>query len=173
MSKSHLTADKLLLSALTCDFTFEILKQLTTQGMTTGALLGKLPNSPNHKALSACLNRMQGAELLFRIRTDITSEWWLNRMGIAEAGARLTEIASMLPERSLETIYKESRQNASALRLTKFFSIPYRRDILRTLSNREATPGEIFKEISSGVGQRWPRLFGQLFRLDKWMVCRG
>lgn len=152
MSESRLTSDKLLLSALTYGFAFEILKQLKTQGMTTRALLGKLPNSPSHKALSVCLNRMQGAGLLFQIRTDATSEWWLNRMGIADAGVRLTEIAAMLPERSLETISKVSRQNASALRLTQFFSIPYRREILRALSKREATPGEIFKDISSDVG---------------------
>jgi hypothetical protein len=23
------------------------------------------------------------------------------------------------------------------------------------------------------AGLRWPRLFGQIFRLDKWIVCRG
>ncbi len=27
--------------------------------------------------------------------------------------------------------------------------------------------------MAQGVRVRWPRLFGQIFRLDKWIVCRG
>lgn len=58
----------------------------------------------------------------------------------------------MLPERSLEMISEESRQNAYVLRLAKFFTMPYRRDILQTLRKRPATPGEIFRRISPRVG---------------------
>ena len=76
----------------------------------------------------------------------------MNRKGIADAAARLTEIVALLPERSLETISAVSRQNASVLRLTKFFSISYRRDILQTLRKRPATPGEIYGCISPRVG---------------------
>jgi len=35
---------------------------------------------------------------------------------------------------------------------------------------------EQYKEQSTKVierGLRWPRLFGQILRLDKWIVCRG
>jgi hypothetical protein len=33
----------------------------------------------------------------------------------------------------------------------------------------EVLPGLLISEL----GQRWPRLFGQIFRFDKWIVCRG
>ena len=152
MLRPHSNAERLLVGALTDDFAFEILMQLKTSGMTTGQLVAKLPGGPAHKAVCACLNRMHGAGLLFRIRSDKTFEWWVNRKGIADAAARLTEFAAMLPERSLEMISEASRQNAYVLRVARFFAISYRRDILQTLRKCPATPGEIFRRISPRVG---------------------
>ena len=152
MLRPHSNAEGLLISALTDDFAFEILEQLKTGGMTTGQLADKLPGGPARKAVCACLNRLHGAGLLFRFRSDNTFEWWVNRKGIADAAARLTEIVAMLPEQSLETISEMSRQNAYISRLAKFFAIAYRRDILQTLRKRPATPGEIYRCISPRVG---------------------
>ena len=120
--------------------------------MTTDELIDKLPGGTPRKALRAYLNRLHGAGLLFRFHSDKTFEWWVNRKGIAEAAARLTEIAAMLPDRGLETISEASRKNAFGSRLTKFFAISYRRDILQTLEKRSATPGEICGFISPNVG---------------------
>ena len=37
-----------------------------------------------------------------------------------------------------------------------------------------ALPGLRFgSRQTGGLGLRWPRLFGQSFRFDKWIVCRG
>ena len=152
MLKSHSNAERLLVSALTYDFAFEILKQLKTDGMTTGELANKLPGGPARKSVCECLNRLQGAGLLFRFRSDSTSEWWVNRKGIADAAARLTEFAATIPERNLEMISAASRQNASISRMTKFFAISYRRDILQTLQKHPSTPGEVYKSISPDVG---------------------
>ena len=152
MLRPHSNVEGQIVSSLTDDFAFEILEQLKSDGMTTGELIDKLPGGPPRKAVCACLNRLHGAGLLFRFRSDKTSEWWVNRKGIADAAARLTEIVALLPERSLETISAVSRQNASVLRLTKFLSVSYRRDILQTLEKGPATPGEIYRCISPRVG---------------------
>jgi hypothetical protein len=152
MSRSQSNAERLLVSVLNYDFAFEILKQLKANGMTTGELIDNLPGGPAPTAVRACLNRLQGAGLLFRFRSDTKSEWWVNRKGIADAAARLTAIAAMLPERNLEMISEVSRQNASISRFTRFFAIAYRRDILQTLRKHPSTPGEIYKSISPGVG---------------------
>jgi hypothetical protein len=152
MLRRYLNAEELLVSAPTDDLAFEILMQLKTSGRTATQLAEKLPGGPTRKAVCACLDRMHIAGLLFQLRSDNSFEWWANRKGIADAAARLTEIAAMLPERSLEMISEESRRNAYALRLTKFFAMSYRRDILQTLRKRPATPGEIFRRISPRVG---------------------
>lgn len=152
MVRQHSKAEGLLTSVLTYDFAFDILEQLKTDGMTTGELADKLHGGPTRKAVGACLNRLYGAGLLFRFRSDKTFEWWANRKAIADAAVRLTEIAAMLPERNLEMISEVSRRNASVSRLTRFFLISYRRDILQTVRDRPATPGEISKRISARVG---------------------
>jgi E3 ubiquitin-protein ligase DOA10 len=152
MLRRYLNAEELLVSAPTDDLAFEILMQLKTSGRTATQLAEKLPGGPTRKAVCACLDRMHIAGLLFQLRSDNSFEWWANRKGIADAAARLTEIAAMLPERSLEMISEESRQNAYVSRLTKFFAMSYRRDILQTLQKHPATPGEIFRRISPRVG---------------------
>jgi DNA-binding PadR family transcriptional regulator len=152
MLRSHSNAETLLVSALTYDFAFDILEQLKTVGMTTGELVDKLPGGPAHNAVCACLKRLRGAGLLFRFRSDARYEWWVDRSGIAAAAARLTEFAATIPERNLDMISEELRKKASISRLTKFFAISYRRDILQTLRKHPSTAGEIYKNISPGVG---------------------
>ena len=171
MLRPHSNVEGQIVSSLTDDFAFEILEQLKSDGMTTGELIDKRPGGPPRTAVCACLNRLHGAGLLFRFRSDKTSEWWVNRKGIADAAARLTEIVALLPERSLETISAVSRQNASVLRLTKFFSISYRRDILQTLRKRPATPGEILKKISPVVDL--PAINVSLRNLEEFSLIAG
>jgi DNA-binding HxlR family transcriptional regulator len=151
MSILPASPDQHLVSALGCELSFDILRLLKTDGMTTRELFEKLPGTRTHTVYT-CLENLWRAGLLFRLRCDKTYEWWPNRKGITDAAARLLEYSAMIPQRDLETISKLSDQNSVISRQAKFIEVSYRAEILRAVRNQPATMSEISHRIASRVG---------------------
>lgn len=148
---TQLHADQHLVRALACDLSLEILRHLKADGMTTDQLAERLPGV-THSAVHTCLKHLWRAGLLLRFRFEVNDQWWANKKGISEAAARLSDCAATLPTRDLDTISRLSRENAHLSRLTRFFSISYRIDILRALGKQPATMMEILPSFLPNVG---------------------
>lgn len=162
---TQLHADQHLVSALACDFSLEILRQLKAEGMTTNEVVERLPGI-THGAVHACLKNLWGAGLLFRFRSEVNDQWWANKKRIAEVAARLSECAALLPERDLEAITKLSRENVHLSRLARFFNVSYRIEILRAVQEQPATMMEILQRFLPKVSPSM--LAGSLQTLEEY-----
>lgn len=151
MSILQASPDQHLVSALGRELSFDILRLLKTDGMTTRELFEKLPDARAHWVIT-CLEDMWRAGLIFRLRRENTYEWWASKKGIADAAARLLEYSAMIPQRDLETISKLSNRNAAISRLAKFIEVSYRAEILRAVRNHPSTMSEISHRIAARVG---------------------
>jgi DNA-binding HxlR family transcriptional regulator len=166
MSALHLTRDKNFTRVRSCDFSFEILLKLNSDGKTTQELMDMLPNVVAYSALLTCLENLRRLGLIFRVRSGKTYEWWANGEGIADTATLLSDFAAVIPRRDLEAVSRLSEENAFVSRVAGFFSVAGRVDILQAVLHRPLAMREIFERISVRVSPS--KLVALLQTLEEW-----